>query len=162
MTNIQQDAHFWQVILPEPFILDKAVSDSQFISLIISANTENDVSNAILGTLQKPNRLFLIHCAETELKKIFTFKHKNIKMSIEKDGDIYLIHVENKENQIIGRGEIIPLVSFIETDHVKNVLKKSIVDFDKRFTEGAERMNSLLDKAKLMKTQIDMTKPFLA
>ena len=156
-SNLDKKAAFWEIIVPEPFILDAEISEEEFISKMVSTITQEEMSNVVFDCLQRPNNTFVIYCAEKELPKIFNFDGYTYKCKIEKFDNHILLEVRDKENEYIGRGEIVKIGEKTPKDKARALLTSHMKDFVKKFEKGSRRMDAIRCKMKLLKGGMDKT-----
>lgn len=155
-------SYYWEVIAPEPFIIDSSVTDEQFISEMVSVSKTSEITELIHSYLQKPTRTFVVFCSENELKKIFNTKSENYKTMIEKQENGWLISVMNKENEFIGRGEIINLGEKMPKNEIEDAMNNHMYNFLERYTDGSSRIKSLMCKMELIKNKMNTTSTVLS
>ena len=146
---------FWEVIAPEPFIIDSQVTDEQFISEMITASNADEITELIHEYLQGPRKSFIIYCAENELKKLFKKVGKGYSTKLEKNGKDWLLSVVDEENELIGRGEILPLGFKVENNEINLILEDHLSDFISRNDKGTARIKSLMYKMDMLKNQMN-------
>ena len=76
---------YWEVVAPEPFVIDTRVTDEQFISEMVSVSNSEEITDLIHSYLQGPTTTFIIHCSENELKKMFNISGTGYKTKMERD-----------------------------------------------------------------------------
>ena len=159
---IAEKSCYWEVNVPEPFILDTKVSDEKFMSDMISVANAEEVSDLIHTNLQKPTSSFVIFCKEKELKKLFSISCVDFKFKLEKNGAYWLISVIDKNNDLIGRGEISKLGDKIALDKVKSTILSHMTGFSDKYQKGTVRLQNIIYKMELLKSQINVNKTILS
>jgi len=156
-SNLDAKSLFWEIVVPEPFILDAEVSEEDFITKMVSTTTQDEMSNVVFDCLQRPNHTFVICCAEKELPKIFNFDGYTYKCKIEKFDDHILLEVRDINNEYIGRGEIVKIGEKIPKNKARNQLAFHMKDFVEKFESGSKRMDAIKCKMQLLKGKMDKT-----
>ncbi len=61
-------SYFWEIVPPEPYVLDNELTDDEFIAKIVGITDLNNIHDIILNFVQKPIVLLLI--AKKKISKI--------------------------------------------------------------------------------------------
>ena len=154
--NLGTKSLFWEIVVPEPFILDSEISEDEFISKMVSANNQDEISNVVFDCLQRPVNTFVIYCAEKDLPKIFNFDGYYYKCKVEKYDKHILLEVRNIDNEYVGRWEIIKIGEKISQTKARDQLVKHMKNFIYNFECGNKRMETIMSKMKMLKHQIDL------
>ncbi len=151
-------SYFWEIVPPEPYVLDNEISDDEFISKIVGINDLNNIHDIILNFVQKPTNSFIINCKEKDIKDMFPIKSGKLNLELEymDDDSVYAITVkENVGGNIVGRGEIVRLGDLVEDiATVKLGVTEHMKSFDSKVAIGTKRMNDLIYKVKVINSQM--------
>lgn len=147
-------SYYWEVIVPEPFVIDAKVTDEQFISSMVSASRQSDVTEIIRQFLQMPTKTLITYCKESELKDLFCYEHQDYKCKLEKHENGWMLSVLSKDDEFIGRGEIYKLGDKITKDKIQPALQLHMIDFVNRYEKGNDRIKSLMCKMEILKNKI--------
>ncbi len=145
---------YWEVIAPEPFVIDTTVTDEQFISEMVAVSKSSEITELIHSYLQRPTKTFIIYCSESELKKAFNVTEENFKLKIEKQDKDWLLSVMNKDGEFIGRGEIVNIGNKITKDKINPIMIEHMTDFISKYEKGNTRIKSLMYKMDYLKSKM--------
>lgn len=151
----ENKALYWEVVAPEPFIIDKSITDEKFISEMVSVSKTSEITELIQSFLQKPTKTFILFCSTNELKNIFNVSYDNCNIKIERQKNGWLIAVTDKCNEIIGRGEIILIGDKFNKKNVLKFMKNHMSEFLDKYKIGNERIKSLMYKMEIIKTKFN-------
>jgi len=146
---------YWEVVAPEPFVIDTRVTDEQFISEMVSVSNSEEITDLIHSYLQGPTTTFIIHCSENELKKMFNISGTGYKTKMERDGKNWCLSIIDKDNEVIGHGEILSLGVKVEKEHIKNLMIEHLADFVSKYDKGNARIKSLMYKMEYIKSKMN-------
>lgn len=153
----KKNSCYWEIVAPEPFVIDPSITDEQFITEMVSVSKTSEITDLIHSYLQKPTKSFVVFCTENELKKIFNIENENYRIKIEKQENGWLISVINNSNEFIGRGEIINLGDRLPKDKLKPTMCEHMSDFINRYDKGNVRIKALMYKMELIKNKMSVT-----
>lgn len=145
---------YWEIIAPEPFIIDSDISDEQFITEMISVSKTSQISDLIHSHFQKPTKSFVVCCSEKELKKLLSVTSNTFKSKIEKQKNGWLFFILDENNEFIGRGEVIKLGEMIPKDKFDIILESHMQIFMNKYETGTRRIKSLMFKMESIKNKI--------
>lgn len=157
LTFQKSKTYYWEIIPPEPYVLDNEVSDDEFISKIVGITDLNNIHDIILNFVQKPTNSFIVNCKEKDILELFPIKCGKLTIQLEQldDSAVYAIIVRDESGEsIVGRGEIVRLGSLVEISTIKSQIVKHMKTFDDKVDIGNKRMNSLIYKVKVINAQM--------
>ena len=150
---------YWEIIAPEPFILDPEVKDEEFISDVASIEKDEDVTNYVTNSLHLPNKSFIIFCSKDELFKTFTGKYEKYTYKISEYNEALIIVVSDLKDEPIGRGEIIPLGGKLSLEMASGFMEEHMSNFYDRFKAGQKRIDTIMYKIKMLRSQMNKLAP---
>ena len=150
---ISKTKKYWEVLTPEPFILDENINDEDVISGLLLAKSQDEMSEVLFNFLRQPTKTFVLYCTENELKKAFEFNAANYQCKLEMIEDAFIISIKAKNGNLIGRGEVIPLGDKLNFEEAKDSLANHMVDFLQQFETGNDRLNKIMCKIKMVQAQ---------
>ena len=153
--KVIKEEYFWEIVAPEPFIIDTEVSDEQFISEMVSVSNSEEITDLIHSYLQGPTKSFIVYCSEYELKKILNISGKGFKTKLEKDGPNWCISIIDDEGAAFGHGEVLKLPWEIDKSDVKDIMTDHLSDFVVRYDKGNTRIKSLMYKMEYIKSKMN-------
>ncbi len=151
-------SYFWEIVPPEPYVLDNELTDDEFIAKIVGITDLNNIHDIILNFVQKPTNSFIVNCKEKDIKDMFPIKCGKLKIELEymDDDSVYAITVkEDVGGNIVGRGEVVRLGNLVENvSIIKDEVTKHMESFDAKVAMGTKRMNDLIYKVKVINSQM--------
>ncbi len=151
---------YWEVIAPEPFILDPEIVDEEFISDVVSMENDDDITEYVTNSLHQPNTTFIIFCSKNELYKKFCGECEKFVYAIKDyNGTLILVVEDKKSKEPIGRGEIIPLGNKVSLELATEFMDSHFEDFYDRFEKGKKRVDTLMYKIKSLRIQMSKLPP---
>jgi len=133
----------WQILLPQPFVLDETITDEMIIDKLTDATDENEIASVFSSALQNPIEGYIVTCTEDELFDLLTTDVKDVEIEIQKYDDILMIMVNDLKGNLIGRGEITEACKTVSNDFLQNKFKENLSSFKNKYDEGTKRMNNL-------------------
>ncbi len=152
---ISKTKKYWEVLTPEPFIIDESINDEDVISGLLLTKSQEEMSEALFNFLRQPTKTFVLYCSESDLKKTFDFDAANYKSRLENFDGAFVISIKTSDGSLIGRGEVIPLGDKLNFDEAKDNLANHMADFVQQFNEGNKRLNNIMCKIKMVQTQVN-------
>jgi len=144
----------WNVFLPEPFILDKEITDNMIIERLTEAKGENEIASIFSSALQAPIEGYIVTCTEENLVELLINDVEDVVVSLEEFDGIYIIAVSDLNGVLIGRGEITEASEEISCNLLSNKFNKNLFSFKNRFDKGTKRMNNLAYTLKSISKEI--------
>jgi len=149
--------YYWEVVAPEPFVIDEDVTDENFISEIIDVSNQSHLTEFLRDNIQKPTNSFVIYCQESELKKMIPSNNDEYKYKMKKFDAGWVILIFDKSNESVGKGEIIKLGRKLPKNKTKLEIIKHMENFTTKLNNGNSRLKSLMVKVEMIKTKIEET-----
>ena len=143
---VQPIVKSWEVIMPEPYVLDTAIADEDIISEISSVKDDKSVAAVFSSALQAPTVSFIVTCTEEELGILFARQTDEYDCVMDEDNGVYILSILNKKGEFLGRGEISELGERITVQKLKTEFNKHMKVFFKKYKVGENRLGNLLYK----------------
>ncbi len=152
--RLSKKNELWEILMPEPFVIDPNLKDEDLITYMIEIDNENDMHNFITDALQQPTKIIVVSCSEQDIYDYFNSDYDTFKYVAVKKENRIIITVTDKTGNYIGRGEVIKLGKKIMLDGMSEVLGEHMDDFAARYYKGAKRMDGIMFKLKMVKKQL--------
>jgi len=150
----REKTSLWEVVIPEPFILDDSIKDEELVVSMAAFESEEELNDFVIDSLQVPTRTMVVSSSEKDLFDYFNKDYGELKYSTVENDHQTLIVVKDKKDNFLGRGEIIRLGKKMMVDKMKDNFTCEMSDFIKRYNSGNTRLANLTVKAEIIKSKI--------
>ena len=151
---------YWEVMLPEPLVIDASIKDEEFITGVLS-NTENAPS-VIVEAMQQPTKGFVLLCAEEDLKSIFEKTFDEYISTLEKMESCYMISICDQSGDMVGRGQINRLGTKLTKEKSELLYDVHMEEFHDKWIVGKKRLDRLMFQVKNVMNNVEAGKTFIS
>jgi hypothetical protein len=151
----------WEIIIPEPFILDPEIKEDFILANILKLEKEDQINEFMFTCLYPPSRRFVVFCTEKDVLKLFSNRNKlKLRYEIKETGEAgcyegdKIIIVKDDTDNIIGRGVVNKLGSQIDFNELKITFSDHMKSFRERYLSGKKKIDVILFKIKSAKSRI--------
>jgi hypothetical protein len=159
-TKFSNKKELWEIMAPEPLIIDPEVKEEFLLSNMLKINHEKQMNSFITDCLTQPEIRYIVYCSEKEIYERFNCKMDDVVYLImdnvngEYNDDNKILAITDGKENVIGRGVITRLGNKITMDQMEANLSNHMKNFKNRHKIGTKRLDTIMFKIKMVKKQL--------
>lgn len=153
--KLSKRKELWEVIIPEPFNIDPILKKEDLIQTMSNFENIEEMNTFLFECLAPPERRLIISASEYDIfNNLWNFNDDNlIKSIVSNDGKLIIV-IKDKDDNILGKGEVSRLGKKMTVDDAKKVLLLEMNNFFERYEDGMNQIESLVFQAKTLRENL--------
>jgi len=152
--KLSKRKELWEVVIPEPFKIDPILRKEDLIQTMSNFENSDEMNTFLFECLAPPERRIIMSASEYDIFNNLWVKDSIFEVSMVRDDGKYVVVIKDKDENILGKGEINRLGKKMTVDAAKEMLSSEMNDFSERYENGMKEIESLVFQAQTLRENI--------